>query len=77
MMRIIKNNYELINAEIKQSLEFKGDFNHVNKDEQYRSNILNNIYTDYNFSKYYKTYKAYYEFYKKLEKMEIDDKIAT
>lgn len=77
MMRIIKNNYELISAQIKRSLEFKGDFNHINKDEQYRSNILNNIYTDYNFSKYYKIYKAYYEFYKKLEKMEIDDNIAT
>ena len=77
MMRIIKTNYESISSQIKQSLELKQDFNNLSKDEQLRSNILNNVYPNYNDNKFYKVYRAYYEFYKKLEKMNIDEDIAT
>ena len=43
-MKKIKNDIVNIRKQIKQSLEFKGDFNKVSKIEQFNSNILNNLF---------------------------------
>lgn len=76
IMRIIKNNIEKIQQEIKQSLKFKGDYNKITKIEQFQSNILNNLsITCYN-SNYYKRYKTFYNFYDKLSKINIDEDVA-
>ena len=77
MMKKIKNDIVNIRKQIKQSLEFKGDFNNVSKIEQFNSNILNNLSISCYSSKYYKIYKAYYNFYKKLEKMNVDADVAA
>ena len=77
MMKKIKSDIVNIKKQIKQSLEFKGDFNNVSKIEQFNSNILNNLSISCYSSKYYKTYKAYYNFYKKLEKMNVDTDVAV
>ena len=76
IMHKIKDNFDTIREEIKQSLKFKDDFNSIAKVDQIKSNVLNNLsITCYN-SKYYKTYKSYYNFYKKLEKMNVDEDVA-
>ena len=75
-MHQIKNNIDTIRDEIKTSLKFKGDFNNVTKEEQFRSNILNNLSITCYSSRYYKVYKSYYKFYKKLETMNVDEDIA-
>ena len=77
MMKKIKKDIVNVRKQIKQSLEFKGDFNNVSKIEQFNSNILNNLSISCYSSKYYKTYKAYYNFYKKLEKMNVETDVAT
>ena len=77
MMKKIKKDIVNIRKQIKQSLEFKGDFNNVSKIEQFNSNILNNLSISCYSSKYYKMYKAYYNFYKKLEKMNVDFDVAS
>ena len=76
MMKKIKKDIVNIRKQIKQSLEFKGDFNNVSKIEQFNSNILNNLSISCYSSIYYKAYKAYYNFYKKLEKTNIDSEVA-
>lgn len=76
IMHQIKNNIDTIRDEIKTSLKFKGDFNNVTKEEQFRSNILNNLSITCYSSRYYKVYKSYYKFYKKLETMNVDEDIA-
>ncbi len=76
IMHQIKNNIDTIRDEIKTSLKFKGDFNNVTKEEQFRSNILNNLSVTCYSCKYYKIYKLYYKFYKKLENINVDEDIA-
>ena len=76
IMHQIKSNIKTIKDEIRESLKFKGDFNNITPEEQYRSNILNNLSITCYDSKYYKIYKSYYIFYKKLQKMNIDQDVA-
>lgn len=76
IMQAIKRNITDIKKQIKQSLEFKGNFNNIPKSEQYQSNILNNLTINYYSSKYYKIYWSYYLFYKKLANMNIDEDVA-
>lgn len=76
IMHKIKNNIKDIQKEIKQALEFKGDFNNISRTKQIQSNILNNISINCYSSRYYKIYKSYYNFYKKLQKINVDEDVA-
>lgn len=77
IMHQIKKNIKAIKKEIKQSLEFKGDFNKLSTIEKFQSNILNNISISCYDSSYYQIYEAYYKFFKEIEKNYIDSDIAN
>lgn len=77
IMRQIKKNFNKVRNEIKDAQELKKDYSLKTADEQWRSNILNNLSITCNNSIYYLRYKTYYKFFKALEKTVLDDDIAT